>query len=438
MKKVLIITYYWAPSGGSGVQRWIKFVKYLREFGWEPIIYKPENPDYPVLDYSMDTDLPVDLTILQHPIWEPFKWYNRLIPSQKKAKAHDVLTTHKKLSLLERIAVWVRGNLFIPDARRFWIKPSVLYLNKYLSKNKIDAIISSGPPHSCHLIALVLKRKWQIPWIADFRDPWTEIYYFEKLKLTIWANNKHHQLEREVLTNANLVLGVSEKMGSALHAESLGIRYQSLTNGYDESDYSDDSVPKKEKFTLAHIGLWTGTQYTHNLFKIIQSMITTVPGFKNNFNFEIIGSVAPEILEGIETYGIKPYVTYTPYIPHKEISRIQRQMHVLLIIIPTTSTMDSSFILTGKVFECLAARRPIIAIGVEPAYEISRIINETHSGVCFTTLDYSNLEHHLLYLYASYQSGDLKTDLPKSDHILAYSRKRLTQALANSLDTVIA
>src|SRR5687768_9770887 len=174
-KKVLIITYYWPPSGGSGVQRWLKFVKYLRDYGWEPIVYTPSNPESPVNDDSLAKDIPSGITILKTEIREPYGLYKRFIGRKKDEKiSAGFLTEKKKPKFAERIAVWVRGNFFIPDARKWWIKPSISFLSDYLTKNKVDAIVSTGPPHSMHLIAMGVKKKTGIKWLADFRDPWTQ------------------------------------------------------------------------------------------------------------------------------------------------------------------------------------------------------------------------------------------------------------------------
>lgn len=171
MKRVLIITYYWPPSGGSGVQRWLKFVKYLREFGWEPVVYTPENPEMPSSDTSLLSEVSEDIEIIKTKIWEPYSFYKRFIGKKKSEKINTgFLSESKKPKLTEALSVWIRGNIFIPDARKFWIKPSVKFLKKYLADNPVDAMVSTGPPHSMHLIALGIKKSLNTPWIADFRD----------------------------------------------------------------------------------------------------------------------------------------------------------------------------------------------------------------------------------------------------------------------------
>ncbi|MGE4540563.1 MAG: glycosyl transferase family 1, partial [Bacteroidales bacterium] len=196
MKKVLIITYYWPPSGGGGVQRWLKFVKYLRQFGWEPVIYTPENPESPQLDQSLVNEIPAELEVLKTKVWEPYRWYKTFTGRKMDERIQTAfLSEKKKPGLTEKLSIWIRGNVFIPDARRYWIKPSVKFLKTWLLQNKVDLIVSTGPPHSMHLIGMQLKRQTGIPWLADFRDPWTNIDYYQDLMLGKRADRKHHQLE---------------------------------------------------------------------------------------------------------------------------------------------------------------------------------------------------------------------------------------------------
>jgi hypothetical protein len=191
-RKVLIITYYWPPSGGAGVQRWLKFSKYLRDYDWEPVIYTPENPEAPAIDNSLEKDIPMGIKVIKRPITEPYLAYKRFVGMKLDEKVNaGFLQEKEKPGLLEGIAVWLRGNLFIPDARRFWIRPSAKYLVNYLKAHPVDAIVSTGPPHSMHLIALQVYKKLNIPWLADFRDPWTGIDFYHQLKLTLLADRIH-------------------------------------------------------------------------------------------------------------------------------------------------------------------------------------------------------------------------------------------------------
>jgi hypothetical protein len=213
MKKALIITYYWPPSGGAGVQRWLKFVKYLRDFGWEPVVFTPENPEFPETDTSLANDVPANLEVIKLPIWEPYDVYKRFMGQKKEDKiSASFLSEKKQNKLLQWISVWIRGNLFIPDARRFWIRPAVKYLEKYLQTNPADVLVSTGPPHSMHVIALKVANKTGLPWIADFRDPWTNIDFYNELKLSPGADKKHRRLEKAVLEGATAITVVSRTM----------------------------------------------------------------------------------------------------------------------------------------------------------------------------------------------------------------------------------
>jgi len=207
VKRVLIITYYWPPSGGAGVQRWLKFSKYLPENGWIPVVYTPENPEYPAIDENLVSEIHPDVEVLKSSIWEPYALYKKFTSRKKDAKLGSGFTSEKdKISKAEKVSRWVRGNWFIPDARKFWIKPSVRFLDTYLKENSIDAIISTGPPHSMHLIALGIKRKYpKIKWIADFRDPWTNIDFVEELRLSKRSMKKHENQELAVLKGSKSV-----------------------------------------------------------------------------------------------------------------------------------------------------------------------------------------------------------------------------------------
>ncbi|MBQ3521911.1 MAG: glycosyl transferase family 1, partial [Bacteroidales bacterium] len=203
MKKVLIITYYWPPSGGSGVQRWLKFAKYLPQYGWEPVVYTPENPEANSIDEALLKDVGPQTTVIKRKIVEPYGFYKAL--SGKKGsqiKANLVSSSNNKKSFVQRLSLFIRGNLFIPDPRILWVAPSVRFLKKYLKENPVDAIVSTGPPHSMHLIAKKLSKSTDIPWLADFRDPWTGIFYFKHLGLSKFAYRRHRKLEQSVLNNA--------------------------------------------------------------------------------------------------------------------------------------------------------------------------------------------------------------------------------------------
>ncbi|MFZ1686280.1 MAG: glycosyltransferase, partial [Flavobacteriales bacterium] len=234
MKRVLIITYYWPPNGGAGVQRWLKMAKYLPQYGWQPVVYTPSNPEVIVPDTTLERELPPEVEVVKRPITEPYSLYKRLTGRKADEKVHlGFLNEKKKKGWREDVAVWIRGNAFVPDARVWWVRPSVKFLAEYLRAHRVDAIVSTGPPHSMHLIALGLKKRFpDLRWIADWRDPWTTIDFYHQLKLTAWADRKHHRLERTVIRTADLNVAVGWTMAEEL--KSLGAkRTEVITNGFD-------------------------------------------------------------------------------------------------------------------------------------------------------------------------------------------------------------
>jgi len=328
MKKVLIITYYWPPSGGAGVQRWLKFVKYLRQFQWEPVVYCPSAAEYPEQDLSLIKDIPEKLELLQHPIWEPYEIYKQFIGRGKDEKiSAGFLAEEKRASLMEKISIWVRGNLFIPDARKFWIKPSVRFLSEYLTTHPVDVIISTGPPHSCHLIARKLRKKFDIPWIADFRDPWTNIDFYPDLMLTGLADKKHHQLEKAVLTEADAVIAVSPGLAAEFNVI-YPREYHVITNGFDGDDLqSSAEIITDKKFSLVHIGSLVPARNPEKLWKVLNKMVCEESEFKDDLEIKLVGKVDYSVRESIEREGLSSFLNKIDYVPHSEVATIMQRLH---------------------------------------------------------------------------------------------------------------
>jgi len=424
MKKVLIISYYWPPSGGAGVQRWLKFVKYLRDFGWEPIVYCPENPEYPETDHSLFKDIPENLEVLKFPIWEPYLVYKRFLGQKTDVKINAAfLSENKKNRTLENISVWIRGNFFIPDARKFWIRPSVRFLKKYLANHPVDVIVSTGPPHSTHLIARQLASTFNLPWLADFRDPWTNIDFYSELKLTTWADKKHRNLEQMVLRDANAITVISNSMADDFD-KIFHRPYNVITNGFDMAD-TDHPLPEMDKkFTIAHIGTLVSSRDPLTLWEALKSLVSTHPGLESDLEIKLVGKVDFKVIASIGTYGLSRFVRKIDYMPHDEVVRCQQQSQVLLLII--NNTPNAGMILTGKFFEYLAARRPILCLGPADG-DAARILGETKAGLLAGFSDVGTMKSNILRFYELYKKGELTVE---SREIEKYSRKALTGDLA--------
>lgn len=435
MKKVLILTYYWPPSGGAGVQRWLKFVKYMQEFGFEPVVYTAKNGEMPVLDESLQKDVPRDVIVIKTPIWEPYTFYKQFIGRKKDDKINaSFLSENKKSSLTEKISVWIRGNFFIPDARKYWIKPSIAYLDDYVNKNKIDLVISSGPPHSMHLIALGLKHKnANLKWIADFRDPWTNIDFYEKLMLTSWADKKHHKQELSVLQNANVVLSIGQSMNNEfleLYKKAGGKdlnKFKVIANGFDNDDLKTGNIIKDTKFSIAHIGTLVKDRNPQVLWKVLSKIVKENLAFKSQLEIKLVGKIDIYIKEQIEQFGLTPFVNKIEYLPHDKVIEEQQKSKLLLLLV--NNTKNAKGILTGKFFEYMAAKAPVLAIGPIDG-DLAEILNKTNTGLISDFTDETTLEKNIL----NYFNG-LVTERNEAE-VNKYSRKSLTNELCELLKTL--
>ncbi len=426
-KKILIITYYWPPAGGPGVQRWLKFAKYLPEFGWKPIIYTPENPSYPLLDESLMKDVPEDLEIVRTKIWEPYQLAEKLNKSNKKFKAGQ-FDVGSNQSWKSKLSIWVRGNFFIPDARIFWVNPSTQFLEQYLKINNIETIVTSGPPHSMHLIGINLKKKFpNLKWIADFRDPWTEISYYKHLKLTNRSDKKHRQLESQVFKNADITLATSYT--DAENFRKSGANAFCITNGFDETDASTSlsMTEKASKFTLSYIGVLEQLRNPENLWKALDNLVKNNADFEENFNLKFVGRIDDKILEVIEKSSLKDHIQNLGYVSHdKAVDEMAKSSLLLITNFPNDS---SKGIIPGKIFEYLATGKQIISFGPNEA-DVAKILDETKAGKHFGYNDSKQIEDFILEKFELWKNGNL---LKNTQNIEQFSRKNLTKQLVQIL-----
>lgn len=424
MKKVLIISYYWPPAGGPGVQRWLKFVKYLPEFGIEPIVYIPENPTYPIVDEAIGKGISPDTKIIKKKIFEPYGFASVFSKKGIKKISSGIIPSERKQTFTEKIALWIRGNLFVPDARLFWIRPSVKFLKKYIAGNEIDTIITTGPPHSLHLIGMKLKANSNVKWIADFRDPWTSIGYHKALKLSEFAENRHKKLEKKVLNSADQII-VTSKSTKAEFATITQKPIEVITNGYDNETVENTKLD--EKFTVAHIGSLLSERNPVILWQTLSELIKEVPGFADDFQLKLIGTVSHDVLMNIHNYNLDDFTNQMGYVPHNEAIEHQRKSQLLLLI--EINSVETQSIIPGKIFEYMVSGRPIVAIGPANS-DFAEIITETNTGVFVDYGEKEKLKQTILNYYNDYRAWNLKSH---AVGLQKYSRRNLTAALAELL-----
>jgi glycosyltransferase involved in cell wall biosynthesis len=427
MKKVLIVTYYFPPAGGPGVQRWLKFVKYLPDFQIEPIVYIPQNPTYPIVDEGLLSDVSDQLTILKQPIWEPYGLASLFSKKNIKNISAGIIPTVQKQSWKERLALFVRGNLFIPDARVFWVKPSVTYLKDYCLSNQIDTIITTGPPHSLHLIGLALQQQMGLKWVADFRDPWTTIGYHKALKLLPWAQRKHKRLEQQVLQAADAIIVTSATTKTEF--EALTSRpIEVITNGYDIA--TEPSKTLDQTFSLAHIGSLLSARNPIVLWEALAELLKEVPDLAQHLQLKFIGTTSQEVNDTLEKLGLLAYVHDYGYVSHHEAVKHQKESQVLLLI--EIDSPETKLILPGKLFEYLVSGRPILAMGPAGS-DFASIIQETQSGSFFTYDQKMAVKNYISSCFTAYKKDSLQST---AVGVEKYARKNLTQQLAQLLTTL--
>lgn len=429
-RKVLVITYYWPPSGGSSVLRWLKFARYLHEFGWLATIYTPSNPEPQAYDPALLKEVPDSIRVIKRKILEPYRIFKFLTGQRHDETLTASFVSEMKKGWIYGLLIWIRGNFFIPDARKFWIRPSIRYLVRYLKENPHDIIISTGPPHSMHLIAMGLKARLNIPWVADFRDPWTNIDFYNELKLTSGSDRRHRMLERKVLTSADTVVTVGPTMSAEFSR--MGCRnVQTITNGYDEVKFEPVTEPGKV-FSLLHVGSMPSARNPVTLWRVLGEIATADPLFRSDLVIHLIGKIDYTVIKSIRASGLADKLQKQDQIPHHQVYPYLKQASVLLLVINNTPNAGS--ILTNKFYEYLSAGRPVLAIGPEDG-DAAAILEQTGAG---KMVDYNNRKelHDLIVdLYNRHTSGRLHVNVR---NITQYSRKSLTSELAKLLDSLIS
>jgi len=426
-KKVLIITYYWPPAGGVAVLRWYKFVTYLSDFGYEPVVYTVQDGEFGVFD-SSKSDLSDRVTVLREPIREPYKLYKKF--TGKKEDENIKQEAFSESNGKEGLAVWIRGNFFIPDARKFWINRSVKRLSSFLTENKVDAIVSNGTPHSCHLIGLQLKKKFNLPWLADFRDPWTLVDYFDQLKLTGLARRKHYKLEYNVLENADVVTTVSwtwEKDFKKIGAK----KTTTITNGFDSDDFTSLTNIESDKFVLTHLGSLSKYRFHLEFWERILAKTKRDSEFKNQLEIRLIGNVDGVFFNFFKESSLIENVNHIPQVEYKEALSHAASSDALLLILGDKSKSEGR--IPAKIFEYMAVKKPVLAYGQAPS-DVQKIIQDAGAGTFVPFDDLNYLDQAIEQMFVNFKSGKSSVN---PTGIEKFERKYLTGELAKVLDQII-
>ncbi len=415
-KKVLIITYYWPPSGGPGVQRWLKFVKYLPSFGIQPVVLTvdPANAEYPIIDKSLESEISPDLKVYRTKSKGVYDWYKKITGS--KTAPYSGFANEGNPSILQKTARFIRGNFFLPDARRGWIKYAFAEACRLIEQGGIDTIITTGPPHSTHLTGLKLKRKYQVKWIADFRDPWTTIYYNNALRQTRWAKKIDRRYEQSVLDSCDYLLLVADDRAN-LAVDPNKVIF--VPNGYDTGDFQGKQPEHPPLFTLSYTGTIANNYPTAKLletFGLLRQQIT--------FKLRFVGKISEKIRKDFSD-NLDESVEFVDFVSHDEAINYMMSSYILLLLIPDAD--NNKHILTGKVFEYLATGKPVLVVGPSDSVA-AQFVRQANVGSAF---DYNDVEGIYAFLLQQYQLY-LEGKYPAADlcFIEGFSRKALTEKIA--------
>ena len=401
----------------------MKFVKYLPEYNIKPILYIPENPNYPIYDYSLNDEVSENLEIIKNPITE----ISNIISNSKSLNLirSGNIPNPKEQSLFQRLLFFIRGNLFIPDMKILWKNKSIDFIENYLSKTKIDVVITTGPPHSLHLIGYELKKRLNIKWISDFRDPWVNLNYLNRFHLLPSVKRRHKKLRDKVLINSNSVIVTSEKL-KKLYKE-IAPNIFKITNGY---DYEYSTVNIDSKFSISHIGSLYPERNPKYLWDIIDEICINNEEFRSNLQINFIGNTSEKIIKYLSNKTFKSCIKFFDYVDYKRAIEFMCSSQILLMV--EENDNDSSYAIPGKLFDYLNSKRPIIAIGPDKS-EVNQILYDTNAGKFFNYNESINLKLHIENLYNQYEMGSISYD---AKNISIYRRKNLTEELSKIIKKV--
>ncbi len=426
MSKILIITYYWPPSGGAGVQRWLKFSKFLPESGYEPVILTVDEKQasYAQLDFSLLQEVSPELKVYKTKTFEPYNLYRKL--SAKKEIPYGGFSNQKKITLFDQLSRLIRGNLFLPDPRKGWNRYALQKALELIRSEKIETVITTGPPHSTHLIGRKIKEITGIRWIADFRDPWTDIFYYKDLRHSYAASRYDAYLENKVLTGADKIITVSLEIGQLLQKKIPGTtdKIVVIPNGYDEDDFVNTEPLINESFTITY----TGTiSMSYRIDQFIEAVDQLPDPVKKKIKIRFVGNVPEEILNLFSLKNLSPMVEVLGYIPHDQAIRQMKGASILLMAIPDSP--DNKGIVTGKFFEYLAARRPILAIGPLGG-DVDIMVKKCRAGKLFFYDETEKIRQYILEIFELQQNNVIWDETTGTEK---FTRRNLTRELTNNL-----
>jgi len=433
MKNLLVIAYYFPPSGGPGVQRVLKHIKYLKEFDWNPIVLTVENGDFPARDESLLSQIPEGIKVIRTHIFEPYDLY-RIVTGKDKNTAIDVNVIKKegqKSNTIELITEFIRATFFIPDARIAWYFSIKKTINQIFANHQIDAVYSSSPPYTCSVIARYIKRKYNIPWIAGFRDPWTG--FISSPKRWFLPRMIDKRMEYSTFKEANYVECAWEgiiKDALSKYPDLEQNKFKHVPNGFDSSDFPIIEKKENQQFTITYTGSMYGRRNPAAIFEALEILISEKKIDKNEIKLVFIGRFGNEVIEMFDNVTFKNQIELISYMPHNESIGKLMESDVLLLVVDESK--ESNEIVPGKVYEYIGVKKPIIAIGpVEGA--VGELIKKTKSGLIAHQTQINKISDNLMEYYTAWKKGNINHN-PDNEEISKYERKNAALELSQLLN----
>jgi len=438
MPKALILTYYWPPAGGPGVQRWLKFTKYLGEFGWKARVVTVKDGTYSAIDNKLEDEVHADISVSKTKSRDPFRFYNMLKGKKDGSVSVALININRKRSLIDRLAMYIRSNCFIPDGRKGWVPFAYREALKIIREESIDLVVTTGPPHSTHLAGLRLKQKTGVKWLADLRDPWTTVYYNDMLPRTSRTKRLDKKLEDDVLANADMVTVVSPGMQKEFSDRNPNVKV--VMNGFDMEDMEgagirEDGNTRIPEFTLTYTGNFKPNQHVPEIWDGIMELIKEDAGFANDFKLRFVGNVDNAVPEYFKARGLDGTLELIPYVPHAQVTRIMSDSTLLLFVVP--QSRNNKLIITGKLFEYLASGRPVLSVGPLEG-DASAILKDTGRKNMVEYDDRNSFKTQLKELYEAWKKEDANLPGLDTGMLEQYSRKASAKLIAEYMKEALS
>lgn len=428
MHKVLVFTYYWPPSGGSAVQRWLSLSQLLPEFGIEPIIVSvdPKYASYVLLDETLEARIPENLAVHKTKTFEILTIYQKMLGREKLPAAG--FANQSDPGPIQKAMRWIRGNFFFPDPRKGWNRFALKKARQLIAQEDIKAVVTAGPPQSTHLIGETLQGEFDLYWLCDFHDAWTNVFYYDELRKTSWAKKIDLETEKRVLEKSDRIITVgnqvmadfSDKLGSS---DKISIH----SMGYDDALFEERPVPPADTFVISYTGTMADTYEPESFFEAILLLKKELPNFKYKVSF--VGLISDGIQKKIQEMGLSDLVEFKGYLSHSAAVECLKRSCMLLLVSPNTP--QAKMIIPGKIYEYLATGLPIFNLATADT-ETARIIEDCEAGATFDRNDVSSIKSYLLQEYKKWEK-DPKSILSKSDKYKKYSRREEAKGLAEIL-----